>query len=85
MLEFVENAGYVLPGIDPTHIQQIYPVIVTLGPLPEGDLAWHEYERALNDHQLLVSANLGKNIARLQLLTAEDVELLPDLVREGGN
>ncbi|HLJ58607.1 MAG TPA: hypothetical protein VKZ50_02630 [bacterium] len=74
---------YQLPGVDPSRIRRIYPVIVTLGSMPDGDLVWHEYETALRGAHLLRSTELGRDVARLQLLTAEEIELLRHLIPQG--
>lgn len=82
-LRAMMDGRYVLRGIDPKLVRRIFPVIVTLGHMPEGDLTWEVYEQALKRRHLLQSTILRKDVARLQLLTAEDIEILRDLIHEG--
>jgi len=72
-----------ISGVDPTRVRRVYPVIVTLGSMPDGDLLWAEYEEALNRAHVLQSSEIGRDIARLQLLSAEEVELLRYLIPQG--
>jgi hypothetical protein len=82
-IEHLLQHAYVLPGIEPDRLKRIYPILLTLAPMPEGDRMWHIYETAIASQGFLDPRGLKRDVARLQLMTVEDVEMLPGLIGKG--
>lgn len=71
-----------LDGINKDHIHKIYPVILTLSPIPQADLIWmEEFEPQLKSFGYLQQ----KHVAKLQLIDIEEMEMIEALVKSGFN
>jgi hypothetical protein len=66
-----------IPGVNPSDVKKIYPVVVLLEAFPEFPTIWLRINQRLKDEGLSPEAK------PLQLLSMESIELLEPLLRTG--
>lgn len=74
------NNEFNLNGLNFTQITRIYPIILTISPVPQFDLLWlEEIEKKLK----LLGYLQCRNIASLQIIDIEEMEMIEALMQNG--
>jgi hypothetical protein len=75
------DGRYTFGGLGSADIDTIYPVIVTLQSLPESTPLWNYLDDVLRRNGLLQD----KGVERLQLIDAEELEILETILQQGAS
>jgi len=74
------SGAFTLDGFEASEMRRAYPIVLTFGHVPQTPPVWSEIQRMLDENGLLQDQRL----APLQLINAEELELLAWYLTAGG-
>lgn len=85
VIKDMASGKWTIPGVQRESVKDVYPVLVLLHPFPQTSATMGPIQRALPDQHLDFGAgHPDTHVYQIQILTAEELEMLEVFIRDEG-